>query len=134
MIRNVDFPEIKDVAVAIVPETNEAGVEEWFVYVINYGKKAIKNLMVTSNGYGKKDGKDVKTSTLRRFLDNVEAMNSIKVEPIHEEVFGLNNEYWVSFYRGNKIYDKKYLFIAGSISNKFLVEIPVLNCKGIWHP
>ena len=46
--------------------------------------------------------------------------------PIKEELFLLNNEYWVSFYRQDQLFDKKYLFTAGSISKEHLVSIPVI--------
>ena len=90
--------------------------------------------MVTSRGYGKHKGNEVKTSTLRRFLGDLKKEDSLKVEPIHEEIFGLNNEFWVSFYLGKQVYDKKYLFTAGSISENHMVNVPVLENKGIWHP
>lgn len=134
MIRNVDFPEVKDVAVAIVPETNELNQTDWFVYVVNHGNQNIANLMVTSRGYGTIKNEEVKTSTLRRFLGDLGSKEALKVEPIKEDVFGLNNEYWVSYYQGGQILDKKYLFTAGAISDNHLVDIPVLNTKGIWHP
>ena len=136
MISNIDFPEIKEVAVAIIPEKNEEAPDNpnWYVYIINIGKTEITNLMVTSKGFGKLNGEDVKTSTLRRFLDDLDGDSFLQIEPIQEEVFGINNEFWISFYREGKLYDKKYLFTAGSISNTFLVEIPVMNVKGICHP
>jgi hypothetical protein len=134
MIRNVDFPEVKHVGVAIIPETDELNKTNWFVYIVNTGKEAIQSLMVTSRGFGHKKGKEVKTSTLRRFLGDVPAEGSIKVEPIPEELFGLNNEYWVSFQQNNQMFDKKYLFTSGAISEKHLTVVPVLGEKGVWHP
>jgi hypothetical protein len=134
LIRNVEFPEIKGVAIAIMPEIDDMNNTDWFVYLVNHSTEPIKNLMVTSRGFGKHNGKKVKTSTLRRFLGDVPAQSSLKIEPIKKELFGLNNEYWVSFYRGKQVYDKKYLFTAGSISVSHLKEVPVLLKKGIWHP
>lgn len=134
MIRNIEFPEIKEVAVAIVSEINEVDQKEWFVYLVNTGKADLSNVMITSRGYGYLEGEDVKTSTLRRFLGDVKAESALKFEPIKEDLFSLNNEYWVSFYKDNKLYDKKYLFTAGSISEKHLTEIPFLKTKGILHP
>lgn len=136
MIRNIDFPEIKEVTVAIVPESNVEDPEKpnWYVYIINTGKTEITNLMVTSRGFGKVNGEEVKTSTLRRHLDDLDPESSLKIEPIPEELFVLNNEYWVSFYREGKLYDKKYLFTTGSISSEFLVDLPIMKVKGICHP
>jgi len=136
MIRNVEFPEIKELVVAIVPESNEENPERsnWSVFIINTGKTEINNVMVNSKGFGKVKDEEVKTTTLRRHLDDIEAESFLKVEPIQEELFVLNNEYWVSFYREGKLYDKKYLFTTGSISSKFLTDIPIMNVRGICHP
>jgi hypothetical protein len=54
-----------------------------------------------------------------------------KIEPIMEEVFGLSNEYWVSFWVNDTMYDKKFVFVAESISEKNMKDIPLLGEKGV---
>ena len=54
-----------------------------------------------------------------------------KIEPIMEEVFGLSNEYWVSFWVNDVMYDKKFVFVAESISERNMKEIPLLGEKGV---
>jgi hypothetical protein len=53
------------------------------------------------------------------------------IEPIQENVFGLNNEYWLSFYIDGEIFDKKYIFLPESISEKYFTPIPFLGKKGV---
>jgi hypothetical protein len=53
------------------------------------------------------------------------------VEPIQENVFGLNNEYWLSFYIDREIFDKKYIFLPESISEQYFTTIPLLGKKGV---
>jgi hypothetical protein len=53
------------------------------------------------------------------------------VEPIMEEVFGLSNEYWVSYFANNVLYDKKFIFLPESIQEGNLITIPVIQKKGI---
>jgi hypothetical protein len=48
-----------------------------------------------------------------------------------EDVFSLSNEYWVSFYVGNVIHDKKFIFLPETISEQFLTNVPVINKKGV---
>jgi hypothetical protein len=43
----------------------------------------------------------------------------------------LNNEYWVSFWADDVMYDKRFVFEAGSIDPAKFVDIPQLNAKGI---
>ena len=132
-----DIPELKveDIALAVVPdlqkgeEPNEYTV--WDVFLINLKKQAIHGVLVSSQGYGSLKGEDVKTSVLRHFFDELQPMSAALVEPIDKAVFGLNNEYWVSFYVGKTIYDKKYLFLPESILVDNFSHIPVLNKTGV---
>ena len=56
-----------------------------------------------------------------------------KIEPIMEDVFGLANEYWVSFWVNDDMYDKKFVFLPETISKDKMKPIPELGpgVKGI---
>ncbi|MFT5054276.1 MAG: hypothetical protein ACI97X_001302, partial [Oceanospirillaceae bacterium] len=77
------------------------------------------------------DGQEVKTSQLRHFLEDIEPMSFAKVEVLVPEVFGLTNQYLLSFYIDQEIYDKKYIFLAESIIDDNLVNIPLINRPGV---
>ncbi len=128
-----DLPEniVEDVAitVALVGETPEVG--SWTVYVINFKNEPIKNVLITSKGYGELDGKQVKTSLLRHSMGEVAATSFAAVEAIDPAVFGLTNEYWLSYYIGTAIYDKKFIFLPESIVDDNLIRIPILNKPGV---
>ena len=47
------------------------------------------------------------------------------------DIFGLSNEYWVSFYLSKKMYDKKYIFLPESIKEENFSIVPVLNKRGV---
>ena len=47
------------------------------------------------------------------------------------EVFGLTNQYLLSFYIDRVIFDKKYIFLAESIIDDNLVNIPLINRPGV---
>ena len=49
------------------------------------------------------------------------------------DVFHLNNEYWVSYFIGKQIFDKKFIFVPDSIIEKNIVTIPALGLEGILH-
>ena len=118
----------EDVAVAIVPENIE-DQNGWMVYLVNLKNNSIENVIVSSKGYGEIDNKNIKTSTLRHFIEKVEPHTVSKIEPIMEDVFGLANEYWVSFYINKTIYDKKFVFLPESIQENNFITIPFLNKK-----
>jgi len=132
-----DIPELKveDIALAVVPDLQIGEKPDeftvWDVFLINLKKQPIHGVLVSSKGYGSLQGEEVQTSVLRHFFDEVQPMSAALVEPIDREVFGLNNEYWVSFYVGKNIYDKKYLFLPESILVDNFSHIPVLNKTGV---
>lgn len=128
-----DIPEliVEDVALAIVKEENELAETIWNSYLINLKNDKLDAVLVTSTGYGFLNDEKVNTSTLRHFLDSVEPKSFVKIEPIIEDVFGLNNEYWVSFYLGKNLYDKKFIFLAETILEENLIHIPVINKRGV---
>ena len=59
------------------------------------------------------------------------AHSFIKIEPIIDNVLALNNEYWVSFYLNNNMYDRKYVFLPGVINEDYFTNIPLLNKRGV---
>lgn len=128
-----DLPEniVEDVAitVALVGETPEIG--SWVVYVVNFKNEPITNILITSKGYGEVDGKPVKTSLLRHYIDDLAANSFATVEAIDPAVFGLTNEYWLSYYIGKEIYDKKFIFLPESIVDNNIIRIPILNKPGV---
>jgi len=131
MKKDIVLPLVEDIAVAIVREKNELDEIIWNVYLVNLKNKPIEGVLVTSKGYGYFEGEDVKTSVLRHFLDTVAAKSFVKVEPIVDSLFGLNNEFWVSFYIDKVMYDKKYIFLAESVRENNFITIPLLKKKGV---
>lgn len=128
-----DIPEylVENIAIAVLPTENEIGEREWGVYIINLKDVAIENVLITSKGYGRHQGEEVKTSTLRHFIEVIPPQGYEKIEPIIETVFGLNNEYWVSFYIGSQIFERKFLFLPETISDEYLTTVPVMNQPGV---
>lgn len=128
-----DLPEniVEDVAIAVALISETPEVKNWTVYLVNFKNEPITNVLITSKGYGEKDGKEVKTSLLRHFIGDVDAQAYAGVEAIDTAVFGLTNEYWLSYYIGNTIYDKKFIFLPESIVDSNLIRIPVLNKPGV---
>ena len=101
--------------------------------IINKNQFPIENTLVASNGYGEKEGEQQRTSTLRHFLETVPAVGTALVEPIDSRLFHLNNEYWVSYYVGSQIYDRKFVFVPDSICVENLTFIKELNMEGVLH-
>lgn len=127
-----DIPDLKveDIALAIVPR-NDDDEELWDSYLINFKDTTIESVLINSKGYGEVDGEEVKTTVLRHFFEEVGPMRCILIEPIQTKLFDLTNEYWISFVQNDYMYDKKYVFVRGSISEENFTTIPFINRKGV---
>ena len=128
-----DLPEniVENVAIAVVLESSTPEVKNWKVYLLNLKEEPISTVLVSSKGYGEKDGKQVKTSVLRHSIGTVTAKSYAAIELIDEQVLGLTNEYWLSYYIGEHIFDKKFIFVPESIIDTNLSRIPLLNMPGV---
>lgn len=131
MRKDIEIPVVTDIAVAIVNETNELNVEEWNVYIVNMKQQPIEGVLVSSRGYGEIMNEKRATSELRHFLDVLAPQTFKKIEPIVEDVFALNNEYWVSFYQDKKMFDKKFIFLPETIRKENCTLVPIINKKGV---
>ena len=128
-----DLPEniVENVAIAVILESSTPEVKNWKVYLLNLKDEPIETVMVSSKGYGEKAGKQVKTSVLRHSIGTVAAQDYAAIELLDEQVLGLTNEYWLSYYTGGRIYDKKFIFVPESIVDSNLSRIPLLNKPGV---
>ncbi|MFN8438374.1 MAG: hypothetical protein U0V72_12155 [Cytophagales bacterium] len=128
MKKDIDFPKVEGVHVAIAE--NDKG---WYAFLINKNNFELQNVMVSTRGYGQLENETRSTSVLRHMIGNIDSNASVVIEPIDPNIFVLNNEFWVSYFIDNKMYDKKFVFIQGSINKENFTHIPELNLKGILH-
>lgn len=133
MMKDIAIPEVKHVTLAVVRKQNIGEGDEWKVYLINNNDAPITNTLVSSKGYGVKDGEEQRTSILRHYLDTIESNAAVLIEPIDPAIFHLNNEYWVSYYIGKEIFDKRFVFVPESIKEENLTYIKELDMQGVLH-
>jgi hypothetical protein len=133
MIKDIKIPEVKNVTLAVARTKNELDNADWKVYLINNNHFPIENTLVASKGYGEKDGEEQKTSILRHYLDTIDANSAVLIEPIDPSVFHLNNEYWVSYYIGAQIFDKRFVFVPDTIKEENISFIKELEMEGVLH-
>ena len=131
MLKDIPKFAVENIIVAVVKELNDEGEMVWNAYLVNLYDREISNVLVSSKGYGSFEGWEVKTSVLRHLIGNIDAKDYARIEPIMDNLFGLSNEFWVSFYLDKHIYDKKYIFLPESITENNFTMIPVLNKRGV---
>ena len=133
MMKDIEIPEVKNVTLAVARDQTPGEKGEWKVYLINKNEHPIENTLVSSKGYGEKNGEKQETSVLRHFLQTVPPHSGTLIEPIDPDVFHLNNEYWVSYYIDRQIFDKRFVFVPDSIREENLSFIKEIEMEGILH-
>ncbi|WP_128547135.1 hypothetical protein [Larkinella soli] len=133
MKKDIAFLPVEGVQVVIARKLNEINQYDWQVFLINQNDAPIRNVFVTSKGYGFQEEVQQKTSTLRHYFAELQPGEHQVVETIMPDVFHLNNEYWVSYFIGDQIFDKKFIFVPDSITEQNLIPIQELGLEGILH-
>ncbi len=133
MIKDIPILPVQHVTMAVARDKDSLMNDVWKVFVINNNDVAIENILVSSTGYGEKNGEAQKTSTLRHFIERIEPHANALVEPIDSAVFHLNNEYWLSYYIGRDLFDKRFVFLPGAICEENITHIRELSLDGVLH-
>jgi hypothetical protein len=131
MRKDIPTPRVSGVAMAVVPEKDLEGEDAWYVYLINQGDEELDNVLVSSRGYGELEGESRKTSEMRHYLERLGPKCWARIERIVEDVFGLSNQYWLSYYIGGQLYDKKYIFLPESIREDNFTNLPMMERRGV---
>ncbi|HEX8326962.1 MAG TPA: hypothetical protein VF629_05445 [Hymenobacter sp.] len=137
MKQDISFDPVEGVSVAVIPDAEAQtpeGQSVWQVYLLNHNAFPLTNVIVNANGYGQQeDGEKVRTSTLRYLFEEVPPRTAVPIEIIDPALFHLNNQYWVSYYRGPQIFDKKFIFVPDSIVPDNFTHIALLDQLGVLH-
>ncbi|MBK9224895.1 MAG: hypothetical protein IPO23_10325 [Flavobacterium sp.] len=132
MKSDIQIPEVENVFLAAVQEWNDDFMEKvWYVYLVNDSDFQLDSVMVVSKAFGTIDGEMKKTSLLRHAFVEIPPVSVVKIEMVEKSVLVLNNEFMVTFFIGNTLYDKKYIFKSHSINEDFVEEVPILFVDGV---
>lgn len=128
MKKDIKIPKVEGVYVAIVNEYNDTyQTHDWNAYIINDKNIDLELVLIVTSGYSEKKV----TATFRKKLDVLPKKSYAKIEFIPEELFILNNEFKVTFFEGNTVYEKDFLFRKNTINKKAFQNIPLMEMPGI---
>ncbi len=132
MKKDIIIPKVENVFLAAVQEWNDDFMEKvWNVYLINDSDFDIDSVMVVSKAFGNINGEMKKTSLLRHAFVKVPSVSVVKVEMVEKSVLALNNEFMVTYFIGNTLYDKKFIFRTNTINERGTEEVPILFVPGV---
>jgi len=128
MKKDIYIPKVEGVYIAIVNEYNHIyKTQDWNAYIINDKDVDLEMVLIVTSGYNK----NKITSIFRKKLDLLLKKSYAKIELMQEDLFALNNQFKVTFFENNKMFDKTYTFSKNTINLKALQKLPLMAARGI---
>ena len=128
MKKDIQIPEVTGVEMAMVYEYNDIyKTDDWNVYLINNKSVPLEMLVIVSQGFSATKT----TSLLRKKLAILPANSFAKIEYTQPELFKLNNRFQVTFFEGNTLYEKTFLFKENTVKESTLRVIDEIKKRGV---
>ena len=128
MKKDIEIPDVDGVYIAVVHAYNSVYESyDWNAYIINNKDVDLDTVLIATKGYNE----DKITPVMRHTIKMLPARSYAKIEYLQEAVLKLNNEFKVTFFEGNTMYDKTYIFRKNTINKKALQTIPLMQEKGV---
>jgi|TARA_B110000196_G_C20885909_1_gene538933 hypothetical protein len=126
--KDIQIPEVTGVEMAMVYEYNDIyKTDDWNVYLINNKSVPLEMLVIVSQGFSETKT----TSLLRKKLAVLPANSFAKIEYIQPELFKLHNRFQVTFFEGNTLYEKTFLFKENTVKESTLRVIDKIKKRGV---
>ena len=84
-------------------------------------------VLIVSKGYDK----DKKTSTMRHGIGLVGSKSFEKIELVQEDVLALDNEFFVTFFADDILYERRFIFEKNTVNQQNLIHIPIIDKEGV---
>lgn len=128
MKKDIQIPPVNGIYVAAVREFNkEFRSQDWNAYIINDKNVPLEMVMIVTRGYDEQQA----TATMRHSIKVLPAKSYAKIEFLQDDVLRLNNEFMVSFFEENKLFEKNFVFGKNTVKIEEVIDIPIMKDKGI---
>ena len=132
MRSDIVVPKADHLHMAAFQEWNEElDAQVWYVYLVNPTEMTFEQLLVVSKAFGIKNKEQVTTSRLRHGYAQLPPKTAIRVEMLTEEVLPLQNEFMLTYFYENTLYDRTFVFKPNSINVKATRTIEVIEKMGV---
>ena len=128
MKKDIKIPVVENVYLAVIHDYNKTfKSDDWNVYLINDKDVALEMVLIISKGYDE----NRETAQMRHKVENLPAKSAVKIEFMINEVLVLNNEFKITFFANNKLFDKTFLIKKNSIKKSALRMVKALGKRGV---
>lgn len=127
MKKDIHIPKVENLFLAIALEYNAIfKTDDYYVYLINEKDVDLEMVLIVSKGFDERK----ETSKMRHKIEKLPANSFAKIEWIQEDVLKLNNEFKVTFFENNKMFEKNFIVKKGDVKKGSLKGIEMLNKRG----
>jgi len=126
--KDIEIPEVEGVFIAAVLEDNtQFRSRDWNTYIINSKQVPLEMILIVSRGFDSKKS----TSTMRHTIKVLPPSSFAKIEYLQDVVLELNNEFLVTFFEGDRMYEKTFTLAKNTVKESALKNLPVMSAKGV---
>lgn len=112
---------------AVLEENEDFQTRDWNAYIVNTNNFPLEMVLIVTRGFDKKKA----TSTMRHTIKLLPAKSFAKIEFLEDQVLRLNNEFLVTYFEENKMFEKRFTFKKNSIKESATGAIPLIPKKGV---
>lgn len=126
------IPPVEGLSLIVTLEETTAE-DQFTIFLFNEKNDILEGIIITCVGYleNPDSGQPIKTSVLRHSLEIMLPNEAARIELIMPEVFRLYNEYWVSFWVNDDLFDKKFIIPPFAIDKEKMNFIEAVGSKGL---
>lgn len=128
MKNDISIPEVSGLSLFIALEFNDRyKTEDWVVYLLNDKEVDLEMVVIVSKGFDESRS----TSITRKKISLLPKKSLAKIELIQPELFELNNQYQITFFEDNQLFEKTFIIPQNSILKDKLVNFESFGKHGI---
>lgn len=132
MKKDIEIPISKGVHIVAIQQWNDDFQENsWYAYLINENDQKLEMALVVSKAYGTIDGESRESAIFRHAFKEVPAKEAVKIELLENNILQLTNEFRLTYFLENKMYEKTFVFRKNTINERALQPLPIIKQKGI---
>lgn len=133
MKKDITFPQVENVHIVAFQEWNDDFMENsWYAYLLNDSEEELELAMVVTRAFGTINNEERKTGTFRHAFAKVARNTAVKIELLENNVLQLHNEFLLTYFIKDQLFDKKFIFEADSLLPEHTIELPIIHKKGIF--
>ena len=133
MRKDIDIHDDFYLALAFIPvPAAEQEPPQWEAFIYNAKQQPLEHVIINVSAMGIIDGVEKETGTMRFYIEKMEPESYKKFEILLHDTLLLQNTYWISFYQGNEIGEKKLHVQLSEQWADDLTLLPLIDRAGIF--